>query len=82
MFFGRFNGSTLLTILSEVEGLCLYLILLRAKDYEKSFSIFMWHGLPGHSAELSRSPREDTAKMAVPPVFTFGDVLCNLAECC
>jgi hypothetical protein len=73
MFFGRFNGSTLLTILSEVEGLCLYLILLRAKDYEKSFIIFMWHGLPA---------REDTAKMAVPPVFTFGDVLCNLAECC
>jgi hydrogenase maturation protein HypF len=35
-----------------------------------------WHGLPGHSAELSRSPREDTAKpvlsivegMAVPQI--------------
>jgi anthranilate synthase component 1 len=23
---------------------------------------YLWHGLPGHSAELSRSPREDTAK--------------------
>jgi tRNA(Ile)-lysidine synthase len=32
--------------------------------------ITLWHGLPGHSAELSRSPREDTAKMAVPQQIT------------
>jgi hypothetical protein len=46
-----------------------------------------WHGLPGHSAELSRSPRENTAKpvlsvvegMAVPLGIHFLSINVNLA---
>jgi formate C-acetyltransferase len=48
--------------------------------------IVSWHGLPGHSAELSRSPRENTAKpvlsivegMAVPQTISLKDMVKTL----
>jgi hypothetical protein len=46
----------------------------RFQSFSKSRNI-QWHGLPGHSAELSRSPREDAAKMAVPQTVFFGQLV-------